>query len=50
MRTLHQGLDRLNGWLVARRPQAPVASAFGDLAALAALEPGRCMRRRARRD
>lgn len=40
MKMLHQGLDRLNGWLVAQRPQAPVTSSAGDLAALAALDPG----------
>lgn len=40
MRALHQGLDRLNGWLVARRPQAPVVSTRADLQELAALDPG----------
>ncbi len=40
MRWLHQALDRLNGRLVARRAQAPVASGPDDLAALATLAPG----------
>lgn len=40
MRRLHHGLDWMNGWLAARRPQASIVSTFGDLTALAALEPG----------
>lgn len=40
MKFLHQAIDSVNGWLVARRPQAPVASAPADLSALARLEPG----------
>ncbi|RVT81656.1 alpha/beta fold hydrolase [Rhodobacteraceae bacterium CCMM004] len=40
MKALHHGLDRLNGWLVARRPQAPVASTRADLDDLARRAPG----------
>lgn len=40
MKSLHQSLDRLNGWIIARRPQARVDSTPADLDALAALDPG----------
>lgn len=40
MRAFHHALDRLNGWLVARRRQAQVAATIDDLRQLAALAPG----------
>ncbi len=37
MRAIHHAADRLNGWLVARRQQAPIASDLADLEELSTL-------------